>query len=77
MAPDVTVLMMGTAPEGTDPVAWVRESRGGRVFYTSLGTPGDFENASFVRLLTNALFWAAGPNDEANGAYGVIDVVTD
>jgi len=25
---------------------------------------------------TNSLFWAAGPNDETNGAYGVIDVVT-
>jgi uncharacterized protein (TIGR03118 family) len=24
---------------------------------------------------TNSLFWAAGPNDEADGAYGVIDVL--
>jgi type 1 glutamine amidotransferase/nicotinamidase-related amidase len=60
VAKDVEVLMMGTAPEGTDPVTWVREFHGGRVFYTSLGTPGDFENATFLRLLTNALFWAAG-----------------
>ncbi len=29
-----------------------------RVFYTSLGHPGDFENASFRRLLRNAVFWA-------------------
>ncbi|MFL6576542.1 MAG: TIGR03118 family protein [Povalibacter sp.] len=26
---------------------------------------------------TNSLFWAAGPNDEEDGAYGVIDVVDD
>ena len=25
---------------------------------------------------TNSLFWAAGPNDEEDGAYGVIEVVT-
>ncbi len=25
---------------------------------------------------TNSLFWAAGPNDEADGAYGVITVTT-
>jgi uncharacterized protein (TIGR03118 family) len=26
---------------------------------------------------TNSLFWAAGPNDEEDGAYGVIDVVVE
>jgi uncharacterized protein (TIGR03118 family) len=26
---------------------------------------------------TNSLFWAAGPNDEEDGAYGVINVVVD
>lgn len=29
-----------------------------------------------ARQPTNSLFWAAGPNDEANGAYGVINVTT-
>ncbi len=29
-----------------------------RIFYTSLGHPGDFENPSFRRLLKNAVFWA-------------------
>jgi len=29
-----------------------------RVFYTSLGHPGDFDNTAFRRLLRNAVFWA-------------------
>ncbi len=60
LAPDATPLMLGSTPEGTHPVTWVRTYRGGRVFYTSLGAPGDFEEPSFRRLLTNAVFWAAG-----------------
>ena len=60
LAPDATPLMMGSTPEGTHPVTWVRTYHGGRVFYTSLGTPADFEEPSFRRLLTNAIFWAAG-----------------
>lgn len=60
LAPDATPLMMGSTPEGTQPVTWVRTFHGGRVFYTSLGAPGDFEEPSFRRLLTNAVFWTAG-----------------
>ena len=33
---------------------------GGRVFYTTLGHPGDFENESFNRMLVNAVRWALG-----------------
>jgi putative heme-binding domain-containing protein len=63
--PDVTVLLTGTAGAVTEPVAWVRErkldnGKTQRVFYTSLGTPADFRNPEFVRLLTNGLLWAAG-----------------
>jgi type 1 glutamine amidotransferase len=63
--PDVTVLLIGTTGAITEPVAWVRERtlRPGltqRVFYTSLGTPADFETPEFVRLLTNGILWAAG-----------------
>jgi len=36
-----------------------RSYKGARLFYTSLGGPQDFENATFQRLLANALFWAA------------------
>ncbi|MFO0956178.1 MAG: ThuA domain-containing protein [Isosphaeraceae bacterium] len=58
-ASDATVLLRGSSPEATEPVAWAREFRGARVFYTSLGAQGDFENPAFRRMLANALFWAA------------------
>lgn len=59
LAEDVTVLMISTSPEGEEPAAWTRDFQGGRIFYTSLGAQGDFENATFLQLLTNALYWAA------------------
>ncbi len=44
-----------------EPVAWTHTSpAGGRVFYTSLGHPRDFELPDFVRLLRNGIYWAAG-----------------
>lgn len=56
----VKVLLTGSIPDHTEPVAWARErDGGGRVFYTSLGGPADFEIDNFLRLLTNGLFWAA------------------
>ena len=58
-AKDVRVLLSGTIPEHTEPIAWVRDYKGGRVFYTSLGHPEDFKNAGFVKMLVNALFWTA------------------
>lgn len=43
----------------TAPVAWAwRNEWGGRAFYTSLGHPGDFAEASFNRMLINACCWA-------------------
>ncbi len=60
VASDVTVLMNASIPnEVPQPAVWVREYRGARVFYTSLGGPKDFENAQFRKLLANALCWAA------------------
>ena len=59
LAADARPLLVGTTPEGVEPVAWVREHKGGRVFSTSIGAPGDFENASYRRLVANGLFWAA------------------
>jgi putative heme-binding domain-containing protein len=59
VAKDVTVLMTGSIPKYSDPVTWVREYKGGRVFYTSLGHPDDFKDENFVRMLTNAIFWTA------------------
>ena len=41
-----------------EPVAWTHAYRGGRVFYTSLGHPKDFQLSSFRRLLKNGILWA-------------------
>ncbi|MDB5312275.1 MAG: hypothetical protein JWO38_6477 [Gemmataceae bacterium] len=57
VAADVTVLLKGSIPDQSEPVAWVREKDGRRVFYTSLGHPDDFKNETFTRLLVNALAW--------------------
>ncbi len=57
VAKDVTVLMTGTIPDHTEPVTWTREREKGRVFYTSLGHPKDFEDENFVKMLDNALTW--------------------
>jgi type 1 glutamine amidotransferase/nicotinamidase-related amidase len=71
LAPDAQPLLTGTCPTCSEPqpVAWTRVHQGGRVFYTSLGAQGDFENASFRRLLANALFWTAGRRVEMKGAW--------
>lgn len=56
-------LLLTGAVEGhpTEPVAWTFERKdGGRSFYTSMGHRDDFDNPQFVRLLANALHWAAG-----------------
>jgi type 1 glutamine amidotransferase len=64
VAKDVIVLLTGTIPGNTEPVAWVRERKVGektqRVFYTSLGHPEDFQDPNFTRLLTNGLMWTLG-----------------
>ncbi len=59
VAKDVTVVLTGNIPEHTEPIAWTREVNGGRVFYTSLGHQKDFLEPSFLRLLSNAVHWAA------------------
>lgn len=59
LADDCEILMMSETPQASQPAAWVRTHRGGRVFYTSLGTSEDFENGAFLRLLANALYWTA------------------
>jgi type 1 glutamine amidotransferase len=59
LAKDVEVLLTGSIPDHTEPIAWTRIHNRGRVFYTSLGHPDDFKNAEFRRMLANALFWTA------------------
>ena len=61
LADGATVLQEGTTRGGyTHPVTWTHCYNGGRTVYTSLGIPQDFQNENFRRLITNAIFWAAG-----------------
>jgi type 1 glutamine amidotransferase len=60
IAEDTCLLLNGRIEEHFEPVAWTRLHKGGRVFYTSLGHQGDFRHENFLRLLANAVFWAAG-----------------
>jgi len=42
-----------------EPLAWSVESDGrSRVFFTSMGSPRDFQQKEFVQLLLNAVYWA-------------------
>ena len=54
-----TPLLTGTIPnKEPEPVAWTNTYKKSRIFYTSLGYPGDFDNPHFRRLLINTVFWA-------------------
>jgi type 1 glutamine amidotransferase len=57
VADDVELLLTGSIPDHTEPLAWTRLHKGARIFYTSLGSTADFKNPPFARLITNALFW--------------------
>jgi type 1 glutamine amidotransferase len=57
IAEDTNLLLTGTIPDHTEPVAWTRKNHAGRVFYTSLGGPDDFKKKVFQTLLVNAIFW--------------------
>ncbi|RJP21219.1 MAG: ThuA domain-containing protein [Candidatus Omnitrophota bacterium] len=59
-AADVFILLTGTIPDHSEPVAWTRVFNGGKIFYTSLGHPDDFKNENFLRMVSNALFWVCG-----------------
>jgi putative membrane-bound dehydrogenase-like protein len=61
---DVEVLLTGTIPGHTEPIAWTHLHAAGRVFYTSLGHPDDFKEKNFQRLLVNALFWVSNRTPE-------------
>ena len=50
------------------PVAWTREHKGARVFFTTLGHPEDFAQASMRRLVVNGILWALGRDIPAGGA---------
>jgi type 1 glutamine amidotransferase len=47
-----------------NPAAWTKTYKKGRVFFTTLGHPQDFENESVRRLLVNGIYWALGKEDQ-------------
>ena len=58
-----TVLMHGRAGDINphQPLAWIRTRKdGGRVFYTSLGHPKDFDHSWFPHMLVRGIRWTAG-----------------
>jgi nicotinamidase-related amidase/type 1 glutamine amidotransferase len=59
LAKTATPLLTGSIPnQPVEPVAWVNGAGRAQVFYTSLGSPEDFQTAAFRRLLANAILWA-------------------
>ncbi len=59
--PTVTPLLSGQTENGkseVEPLAWVNTRDQRRVFYTSLGSPEDFADPAFQRLLLNGILWA-------------------
>ena len=57
VADDATVLMTGSAEGQAEPLTWIR-TQGGRMIYTGLGHPDDFDDPQFITLLVNAIHWA-------------------
>jgi type 1 glutamine amidotransferase len=62
LKPGTHALLTGTIPnQAPEPLAWTySRPGGGKTFYTSLGSPTDFQNPAFVTLLRNGIVWAAG-----------------
>jgi type 1 glutamine amidotransferase/nicotinamidase-related amidase len=59
LAKTTTALLMGNIKDRpAEPVAWTNTFGKAKVFYTSLGHVNDFKQASFVKLMTNAMDWA-------------------
>jgi type 1 glutamine amidotransferase len=60
LAASTTTLLKGRVDgreKSDEPVAWINERKGQRIFYTSLGDPKDFRIAAFRRMLRNAIDW--------------------
>jgi type 1 glutamine amidotransferase len=52
-------LLIGTwTDKPPEPVAWTNTHKGGRVFFTTLGSPDDFKLPQFRQLLSNGVVWA-------------------
>ena len=62
LAPTATPLLNGSleGKDVTEPIAWVNTNQNHHVFYTSLGSPEDFQEPAFRRLLLNGVLWSLG-----------------
>jgi hypothetical protein len=52
-----TTVLLATSDERARAVAWLEEGACGQTFHTLLGTPGDFLQPPFARLMLAALTW--------------------
>jgi type 1 glutamine amidotransferase len=61
LANTCTPLLIGTwTDKPPEPVAWTNTHKGGRVFFTSLGSPDDFKLPQFRQMLSNGVVWGLG-----------------
>ena len=61
LSKEVNVLLTGSIPGHTEPVAWTRIHNGGRVFYTSLGHREDvWTNPKWQQHLMGGIAWTLG-----------------
>ena len=61
IASSTTPLLIGTIDgQPPEPMAWTNlaGAKQARVFFTSLGHEGDFQNSAFRKLLVNGIYWA-------------------
>ncbi len=68
LAKTTTTLLIGKIPnKPEEPLAWTNivGDKKARVFYTSLGHPGDFEQPAFRQLLVGALAWSLDSADKS------------
>jgi type 1 glutamine amidotransferase len=57
LADTTQVLLYGQAAGQKEPLAWTNTASERRVFYTSMGLAGDFQDNRFLRLLENGIEW--------------------
>ena len=63
LAASSTPLLIGTiVDQPAEPIAWTHlyGEKKGRIFYTSLGHPDDFQLPEFRKFLVNSVAWALG-----------------
>lgn len=65
--PEVEVLVRGRYPkeEAIQPVAWINEKEGKRVFYTSLGTVEEMKIPAVQRLLVQVIAWGVSGQEKS------------